>query len=297
MPTAHIQKILQQNLKLPSLALFADPETFKEAMSSPDSQQWKAAMDLEFDSLVKNNTWTVTFLPPGRKAIKSKWIFKRKTEADGSPGRNKARLVAQGFSQRYGVDYDETFAPVTNMATLRIMIGLRAQGYHVRQLDVDTAYLNAKLNEDIYLTQPKGFHDNTELVCKLNKAIYGLKQAGLAWYQHLSGVLFNMGFRKATSDTCLFVKHKPEPLLLAIYVDDIVIASKSHALITKFEEDIRKHLKIKILGDIKHILGWKIDIMDNGRSYCQEVQDGEQQSRHHTISKGTTVTNRKDRTR
>ena len=141
----------------------------------------------------------------------------------------------------------------------------------MRQLDVDTAYLNVKLNEDIYLTQPKGFHDNTELVCKLNKAMYGLKQAGLAWYQHLSGILFNMGFRKATSDTCLFVKHKPEPLLLATYVDDIVIASKSPALITKFEEDIQKHLKIKILGDIKHILGWKIDIMDNGDAIAHQA--------------------------
>ena len=131
-------------------------------------------------------------------------------------------------------------------------------------MDVDTAYLNATLNEDIYITQPKGFEDKTELVCKLKKAIYGLKQAGLAWYQHLSGILFNMGFRKATSDTCLFVKHTPEPLLLATYVDDIVIASTSQQLINEFEQDISKYLKIKILGDIKHILGWKIDIMDNG---------------------------------
>ena len=191
--------MLKQNLKLTNHnALSIEPTHYQEALKSKEKEQWMDAMQTEYNSLIENNTWTICELPKDRKPIKSKWIFKKKTQGVPENIKFKARLVAQGFSQRHGIDYDETFSPVANMATLRIIIGLRAIGWTVRQLDVDTAYLNANLDSNIYITQPKGFEvKNPELVCKLNKAIYGLKQAGLAWYQHLSKILYQMKFKKS----------------------------------------------------------------------------------------------------
>ena len=134
------------------------------------------------------------------------------------------------------------------MTTLRILIGLKASDWRVRQLDVDTAYLNANLDVDLYISQPQGFQtkdvDNQAepLVCKLNKAIYGLKQTGLVWYKHLSKNLLTMGFRSNDGDTCLFIKGEDQTtILVATYVDDIIVASKSLNSITDFETGIAKH--------------------------------------------------------
>ena len=167
--------------------ILSEPTNYSEAMRSPESKQWKEAMEQEYQSIMVNKTWTLTTIPPGRNAIKSKWVFKAKLKEDGTIERFKARLVAQGFSQRYGIDYDETFSPVASKTTIRILIGLRAQGWVVQQIDVDTAYLNANIDADLYITQPQGFEvpNQGELrACKLNRAIYGLKQAVLAWYNH-----------------------------------------------------------------------------------------------------------------
>jgi hypothetical protein len=205
----------------------------------------------EYDSLIKNGTWTLCDLPPGRKAIKSKWVYKTKTNQDGTIERYKARLVAQGFSQRIGIDYGDTFSPVATMTTIRTLIGLKALGWHVRHLDVDTAYLNADLDVDLYITQPKGFEaEDTDskgerLVCKLRKAIYGLQQAGLAWYNHLSKLLVNLKFRPSNADTCLFINDDDKDIILvATYVDDIIIASCSLSRITDFESSIADHLRV-----------------------------------------------------
>ena len=187
--------------------LVQEPKSYEEAVAGPDANEWKEAMNKEHQSLLKNQTWSLTELPSGRKTIKSKWVFKVKTNEDGSVDRFKARLVAQGFSQRHGIDNDETFSPVATKATIRILIGLKAQGWHLRHVDVDTAYLNADIDAELYISQPKGFEKRGDqgevLVCKLRKAIYGLKQAGLAWYDHLSKLLTKMKFRKSVHDPCL----------------------------------------------------------------------------------------------
>ena len=173
--------------------LCTEPSSYSEAVKSSEKDHWQLAMKNEFDSLQRNKTWTLCQLPQGRSPIKSKWIFKIKMNADGQVDRYKARLVAQGFSQKYGVDYNETFSPVATLATIRTLIGLKARGYTVHHVDVDTAYLNADLDTEIYLTQPQGFEVHDEqgkaLVCCLNKAIYGLKQAGL-----LGTVIFEIFF-------------------------------------------------------------------------------------------------------
>src|SRR5690242_14393035 len=119
--------------------LVTEPSTFDEARSRDDHRHWHQAMQQEFESLIQNETWTLCKLPPGRQAIKSKWVYKTKTNQSGSIDRYKARLLAQGFSQRVGIDYDDMFSPAASMSTIRIIVGLKAQGWHAKQLDVDTA--------------------------------------------------------------------------------------------------------------------------------------------------------------
>jgi hypothetical protein len=155
----------------------AEPNTFNQAIKSPDAEQWKRAMQDELDSLIKQNVWSLVKLPLGVKAIKSRWVFKIKLGSDNQPIRYKARIVAKGFQQQYGIDYNETFAPVVKIKSLKILLSLAAMfDLELKQLDFDTAFLNASLAEDVYMVQPDGFHNgNRDTVCKLNKALYGLK--------------------------------------------------------------------------------------------------------------------------
>ena len=158
-----------------------EPSSYNEAVISSDKDHWQLAMQAEFDSLQRNKTWTLFELPKDRSPIKSMWILKITMNADGQVDRYKARLVAQGFSQKYGVDYSETFSPVATLPTIRTLIGRKARGYTVHHVDVDTGYLNLYLDTEIYLTQPQGFqvqnNQGKVLVYRLKKAIYGLKQA------------------------------------------------------------------------------------------------------------------------
>ncbi len=154
------------------------PTSFREATSSPDKSKWKREMEAEMRSLDENQVWDLVDLPPDRKTVGSKWVFKVKTQADGSVARYKARLVAQGYTQRYGTDYDETFCPVVRQESLRTLMALSVQyGLKLHQIDVTTAFLNGTL-EEVFMRQPNGFVINGSeyLVCKLKKSIYGLKQ-------------------------------------------------------------------------------------------------------------------------
>lgn len=147
-------------------------------MQDDHASQWKNAMDSEMASHKLNNTWTLCDLPKGRNKVKSKWVFKLKGNANEV--RHKARSVAKGYSQKYGIDYEETFSPVVRTATLRIMFALAAQwGLKIHQMDAVTAFLQGDLQEAIYMDQPEGYSDDSKRVCKLNKAIYGLKQVEL----------------------------------------------------------------------------------------------------------------------
>lgn len=154
-------------------------------------------MDDEMRSLHENNTWNLTELPPGRRTVKTKWIFKTKRDNNGKIVRHKARLVAKGYTQRQGVDYNETYAPVVRYTSVRFLIALSVQrGLKIHQMDAITAFLQGDLSEEIYLEQPEGFEDNTGRVCKLNRAIYGLKQAGRQWSNKLNEKLQSFGLEK-----------------------------------------------------------------------------------------------------
>lgn len=163
----------------------SDPETFEEAVKE---ERWRDAMDAEIKSIERNNTWELTVLPSGVKKIGVKWIYKTKLKENGEIDKFKARLVARGYSQKFGVDYNEVFAPVSTMDTVRMIIALAAsKGWQVYQLDVKSAFLYGNLTEEIYVEQPKGYikKGSEHMVYKLHKALYGLKQAPRAWFSRI----------------------------------------------------------------------------------------------------------------
>ncbi|KAK1683651.1 hypothetical protein QYE76_044499, partial [Lolium multiflorum] len=187
-----------------------DPATYEEAMMSPDSNKWQEAMKSEMGSMYDNKVWTLVDLPDSRKAVENKWIFKRKTDADGNITVYKARLVAKGFRQIQGVDYDETFSPVAKLKSVRILLAIAAFfDYEIWQMDVKTAFLNGDIEEELYMVQPKGFVDpkNADKVCKLQRSIYGLKQASRSWNLRFDRVIKDFGFIRTHGEACIYKKY------------------------------------------------------------------------------------------
>ncbi|KAK1613161.1 hypothetical protein QYE76_036834 [Lolium multiflorum] len=182
-----------------------DPATYEEAMMSPDSKKWQEAMKSEMGSMYDNKVWTLVDLPDSRKAVENKWIFKRKTDADGGNITvYKARLVAKGFRQIQGVDYDETFSPVAKLKSVRILLAIAAFfDYEIWQMDVKTAFLNGDIEEELYMVQPKGFIDpkNADKLCKRQRSIYGLEQASRSWNRCFDKVIKNFGFIQTHDDS------------------------------------------------------------------------------------------------
>ena len=155
-----------------------EPSTIQEAKSSDHAAEWKVATDAEYNSLIENKTWKLVELHPGRKAIGCKWVFKLKHDVEGKVERFKARLVAKGYTQKYGIDFDEIFSPVVRFSSTHFLIAFAVQhDMLIHQMDVETAFLNGKLGEEIYMQQPEGYVKPGEkyLVCKLEKSLYGLK--------------------------------------------------------------------------------------------------------------------------
>lgn len=162
----------------------------------------------EFSALCQTNTWILVPRPPGVNVVGSKWVFKTKYRPDGSVDKHKARLVARGFTQQHGIDYGDTFSPVVKPATVRVVLSLAvSRGLTLRQIDVSNAFLHGFLSEDVYMQQPPGFEDDRypSHVCKLQRAIYGLKQSPRAWYARLSARLHQLGFTSSKADTSLFI--------------------------------------------------------------------------------------------
>lgn len=234
----------------------SDPKSYSEAIKSSDKNKWLEAMNSEIKNLEDNNTWSLVDLPKDRSAIGSKWVFKKKRDQDGNIIEYKARLVAQGFSQKYGVDYDEVFAPVTRANTFRLLLNVSAlRNYEVRQFDIKAAFLNGDLEEDIYMRQPSGFK-NGDKVFKLNKSLYGLKQAARVWNIKIHQVLCDNGFNQSHIDKCLYIKHSDnQSCYLIIHVDDILVSGTSSEIIKQTQDILGQQFSVKDLGEIKYYLG------------------------------------------
>ncbi|KAD7478580.1 hypothetical protein E3N88_01716 [Mikania micrantha] len=180
------------------------------------------------DSIMHNNTWKLTDLPPGCKPLGCKWIFKRKMKVDGSIDKYKARLVIQGFRQKEGTDFFDTYAPVARISTIRLLIALASiHKLLIHQMDVKTAFLNGELDEEVYMKQPEGFvlPGQENKVCKLIKSLYGLKQAPKQWHQIFDDVILSHGFLLNQADKCVYSRFDPsgKGVIICLYVDDMLI--------------------------------------------------------------------------
>ncbi|CAI7898279.1 unnamed protein product [Closterium sp. NIES-54] len=263
-------------------AAVSEPKTLAEALSGPDAEKWKQSVKEEYDSLLENETWELCELPPGKKAISSKLIFRHKYGPDGELTRYKSRLVAKGFQQTKGKDFDEIFAPVGRGTTLRVMLGMAAnRGWRIKQMDITTAFLNGIILEELYMLQPEGLDDGSGRVCRLKKAIYGLKQAPRAWYHKLEETLLAGGFKKSECDHSLFLlQEKEQFLMLLVYVDDILLFSKSSAIIERVEEMQEMQFKCSKMGNVKYYLGMhverdldKVVLRLHQRKYCEGLAE------------------------
>ncbi|KAF5767570.1 putative RNA-directed DNA polymerase [Helianthus annuus] len=243
-----------------------EPRNLYEAKNDSN---WVTAMNEEMEALNRNNTWTLVDLPEGRKPIGCKWVYKIKYKSIGEIERYKARLVAKGYSQKEGVDFDETFSPVVKMVTVRCLISLAVErNWPLFQLDINNAFLYGSLNEEVYMCLPEGFFSKHETkVCKLNKSLYGLKQAPRMWNEKLVSDLVEFDFIQSKCDHSLFIKSKNSVFIaLLVYVDDIVITGNNSEEINKVKQLLNTSFSIKDLGLLKYFLG--IEVFRNEQGVC-----------------------------
>ncbi|KAE8724129.1 hypothetical protein F3Y22_tig00010869pilonHSYRG00008 [Hibiscus syriacus] len=267
-------RIRRPNPKYANAAIIeeaTEPETFEEASKS---SEWMTAMKEEIDALQQNQTWDIVPKIKDVKPISCKWVYNIKRRPDGSIERYKARLVARGFSQQYGLDYDETFSPVAKLTTVRVLLALAAnKDWNLWQMDVKNAFLHGELDREIYMTQPMGFQsqDHLEYVCKLRKALYGLKQAPRAWYGKIVEFLTKSGYSVTPADSSLFVKANEGKLaIVLVYVDDLIITGDDEAEILQTKENLSVRFQMKELGQLKHFLGLEVDRTHEGIFLCQQ---------------------------
>ena len=207
------------------------PKKVEDAFKDSD---WVTAMQEDLNEFERNKVWQLVPRPKNRSVVGTKWVFTNKTDADGTVIRNKAILVAKGYSQQEGIYYDETFAHVARLEAIRMFSAYAAhKKFKVFQMDVKSAFLNGELEEEVFVEQPPGFIDSRfpNHVYRLDKALYGLKQAPRAWYETLAQFLLENGFTRGTIDKTLFYINKGNDLLqVQIYVDDIIFGSTNDKL-------------------------------------------------------------------
>jgi len=219
---------------------------------------------------------------PRANVVTGKWIFKHKLQSDGSLERYKARWVLRGFTQRPGVDFDETFSPVVKPATVRTVLSLAlTRHWPIHQLDVKNAFLHGNLTETVYCQQPSGFEDpaHPDFVCLLKKSLYGLKQAPRAWYSRMASYLLSIGFVEAKSDTSLFIYQRgSDTAYLLLYVDDIVLTASSSDFLRRIISALQREFVMKDLGELHHFLGMHVQRRGDGlllsqRQYMLDILD------------------------
>jgi histone deacetylase 1/2 len=248
-----------------------EPQSLDEALGD---QNWRNAMDIEYDALMKNKTWHLVPPTKGRNIIDCKWVWKVKRKADGTLDKYKARLVTKGFKQRFGIDYEDTFSPVVKMASIRIILSVAiSRGWSLRQLDIQNAFLHGILEEEVYMKQPPGYEDKNKpgFVCKLDKALYGLKQAPRAWYARLSTKFLKLGFKASKGDTSLFYFNNGDIcVFVLIYVDDIIVASSTKDATEGLLRSLAQDFALKDLGELHYFLGIEVNKVPDGIILSQD---------------------------
>lgn len=239
-----------------------EPKDYKEAMLV---SQWKSAMNAEIAAHTANQTWELMSLPPGKKVIGVKWVFKIKRDEAGKIVKHKARIVAKGYTQSFGIDFTEVYAPVTRQATLRVLLAVASkQGLLLKQYDFKTAYLNGTINEELYMSQPPGYsiEGKEDMVCRLRKSIYGLRQSARCWNRTLHAVLLDLGFEACESDPCLYVRRGKSVVYLVVYVDDLIVGSADEKEIDEVFRSLKDKFDVTSLGQLRHFLGYEIERVD-----------------------------------
>jgi transposase InsO family protein len=245
-------------------SILNEPQTYEEAIQSHDKEKWHEAMTSEYESLIENRTWDLVPLPEDKEPIGSRWVYKIKQKADGSVERYKARFVAKGFSQHQGIDYDETFSPVFKLASLRTILSIGATlDLEMEQMDVKTAFLNGDIDAEVYVEQPQGFErgdkDNVKLYCRLNKGLYGLKQAARIWNKKITKHLIEQGFQQCANDPCIYVRHgrANDYAMIGVWVGDLTIIAHRDK-IDEIKKSLRQAFKMTDQGELSYILGISI---------------------------------------
>jgi hypothetical protein len=252
-----------------------EPYTIEDALRDPD---WVVAMQEELNNFMRNEVWHL--VPrPNQNVVGTKWVFRNKQDEHGVVTRNKARLVAKGYSQVEGLDFDETYAPVARLESIRLLLAYATyHGFKLFQMDMKSSFLNGTIKEEVYVEQPPGFEDSEypNHVYKLSKALYGPKQAPRAWYEYLRDFLITNGFKVGKADPTLFTKTIAKDLFICqIYVDDIIFGSTNKSSCEEFSRIMIQKFKMSMMGELKYFLGFQIKQLQEGTfiSQTKYIQD------------------------
>ncbi|GJU24732.1 putative ribonuclease H-like domain-containing protein [Tanacetum coccineum] len=272
-----VHKLRRTNHKDFQNCLFAcflsqmEPKKPVQALKDPS---WVEAMQDELLQFKLLKVWTLVDLPRDKWAIGTKWVFRNKKDERGIVVKNKARLVAQGHTQEEGIDYDEVFAPVARIEAIRLFLAYASfKDFVVYQMDVKSAFLYGKIEEEVYVCQPPGFEDPhfPDKVYKVEKALYGLHQAPRAWYETLSTYLLDNGFHRGQIDKTLFIKrHKDDILLVQVYVDDIIFGSTKKQMSNEFETLMHDKFQMSSMGELSFFLGLQVKQKSDGIFISQD---------------------------
>ena len=246
-----------------------EPFRVEEALLDPD---WVLAMQEELNNFKRNEVWTLVPRPK-QNVVGTKWVFRNKQDEHGVVTRNKARLVAKGYAQVAGLDFEETFAPVARLESIRILLAYAAHhSFRLFQMDVKSAFLNGPIKEEVYVEQPPGFEDERypDHVCKLSKALYGLKQAPRAWYECLRDFLIANAFKVGKADPTLFTKTCDGDLFVCqIYVDDIIFGSTNQKSCEEFSRVMTQKFEMSMMGELNYFLGFQVKQLKDGTFISQ----------------------------
>jgi hypothetical protein len=252
-----------------------EPYRIEDALRDPD---WVVAMQKELNNFTRNEVWHLVPCP-NQNVVGTKWVFRNKQDEHGMVTRNKARLVAKGYSQVEGLDFDETYAPVARLESIRILLAYATyHGFKLYQMDVKSAFLNGPIKEEVYVEQPPGFEDSEypNHIYKLTKALYGLKQAPRVWYECMRDFLITNGFKVGKADPTHFTKTIAKDLFICqIYVDDIIFGSTNKPSCEEFSRIMIQKFEMSMMGELKYFLGFQIKQLQEGTfiSQTKDIQD------------------------